>query len=129
MAISMVGRPAAGIIEDTMGHRAFVDPNQSEGPKILPCLRKLTMFFGYRPFRLEVYVEMLEALHIARVVQEPFHLELVAGLGHDTWDFEILAKLKRLAESGFKFEVTLNSQPLDFMSPLIDVPLLPQCDQ
>lgn len=119
MAISMIGRPVDGLVEDTAEKRAVVGSDQLDGAKMLPRLRKLIILVTYGLQKSEMIVEMLEALQGARVAQEHFSLEL-SQLECD-WRLECLGKLKQLAESGFEFEILMESRPLDYMSPLVGV--------
>lgn len=119
MAISMIGRPVDGLVEDTAEKRAVVGSDQLDGAKMLPRLRKLIILVTYGLQKSEMIVEMLEALRGARVAQEHFSLEL-SQLECD-WRLEYLEKLKQLAESGFEFEILMESRPLDYMSPLVGV--------
>lgn len=127
LAMNMIGRPAARLVEGTttlVPPSSVTDSNRSEGPKILPHLRKLTLSLGSgssmgRDTDL-VIVEMLEALHSARVTQGRFCFEMMQTPTNNTWSPEVLARLKQLAESGFEFEILLGSRRLDYLSHSAD---------
>lgn len=107
----------AGLIEDSTGVRAIVDPNQLEGPTVLPHLRKFVMLNTYLGPKPEMIVEMLEAICGTRVMGEEGHFcfEVPSSLSHP-WSPGDLVRLKRLAKSGFEFDVVLGSHHLDSLS-------------
>lgn len=112
--MSMIGRPAAGPVEGILAGRAIVSDRPLEGPKITPYLRKLMVLGEDTETQPGLVVEMLEALCSARVTREDFRLELTY-LRKYAWLPSILARLKRLAESGFRFEILAGSDALDYM--------------
>lgn len=113
--IDMIGRPAAGLVVNNVYGRPVVVSKKLDGPRVLPRLRKLTISSGDEATpEPEAVARMLEALNGARVMREHFHLELKTM--DEVWDSNLLARLKRLAESGFEFEIVLGSHYLDYMS-------------
>lgn len=118
MAVSMIGRPVAGLIEGSTGSRAAVDPNRLGGPAVLPRLRKLTIS-SYMDIKLEMIIEMLEALGGAKAMEEGEHFHFEGPPPFDyMWSQGDLARLKRLAKSGFEFDIVLGPRYLDYLSLL-----------
>lgn len=102
LIVNMIGRPAAG----SLG-----------GTKITTCLRKLVISGECAHPTPHLLVEMLEALRSTSVMQRNFCLELTS-----TWRWRhsypsILAEFKRLAESGLRLKILVDSVPLDYMLP------------
>lgn len=115
MAVSMIGRPLAALVEDSANRRAAIDTTKSEGPKVLASLRSFASQSYCNPDPAMI-VEMLEALHRAGTSRERFCLVLSDG---DPWQPEILARVKTLVFSGFDLEITLGSHTLYLTPPSV----------
>lgn len=116
MAVSMIGRPIAGLFEDRDRGRAAIDPTKAEGPKVTPSLKTLVLD-NYCDPDAEMVAEMLEALHGVRETRERFRLVLSEA---EPWEPEVLTRIRRLAMSGFDLEIVQRSHTLDFMSSPVE---------
>lgn len=112
---SMIGRHVDEFTGDPFSASILaVDPNKSNGPIILPHLRKFMISDDVAILGTRVITEMLEALHEANTLRERFHLSLVQTTC--PWDSKFLGRLEKLALSGFDFEIMIDGNPLNYMS-------------
>jgi hypothetical protein len=94
------------------------DCHQSDVPRFLASLETLHVlddvgrYAGSR--RPELVVRMLETLYEVRGIQKPFRLKLSVNQG---WNHCLTERLRKLAASGFRLDITLGSHRLGLLSP------------